>query len=170
MESAAAVPAEETVARGTDRKTPTPIIRDARSLLARGVDALERERIEEAVGLLRQATELDESLFLAQLALGIALTKSLDIPGAQEALEIATRLEPENFYVHLRTAELYQRVGVPTRVNEELRLALDLARTSEQKKMARDLLALDKVREPRRAWRPDFLALWRNRKSGGPKE
>jgi len=164
MESATAAPVDEAVARGPDRKTPTPIIRDAHALLMRGIDALERERIEEAVGLLRQAAELDERAFLAHLALGIALTKALEIPEAQRALETSIRLEPENFYAHLRMAELYQRVGVPTKVQEELRVALDLARTTAEKKMARDLLALDKLREPRRAWRPDFVKLWRERK------
>ncbi|HUY17732.1 MAG TPA: hypothetical protein VMV15_00785 [Candidatus Binataceae bacterium] len=142
-----------------DGKRPTPIVRDAHALLVRGIDALERSRIEEAVGLLRQSVQLDDKSFYGYLALGIALTKALQIPAAEAALETAIALEPTNFYAHLRMAELFQRVGVPTRAREELRLALDLADTSEQKKIARDLLASEQHRDSRRAWRPDFSKL-----------
>lgn len=140
-------------------KRPTPIIKDAHALMLRGIDALERSRIDEAVGVLRQSVELDPASFHAQLALGIALTKALAIGDAEEALQNAIRLEPKNFYAHLRMAELYARVGVPTRVQEELRVALDAAVTSEEKKIARELLEADQRRDPRRAWRPDFSKL-----------
>lgn len=150
-----------------DGKRPTPIVRDAHALLVRGIDALERNRFDEAVGLLRQSVGLDSESFHAQLALGIALTKALEIPGAEEALETAIKLEPRNFYAHLRMAELFQRVGVPTRAKDELRIALDLAHTTEEKKIARDLLTAEARRDPRRAWRPDFAKLlgrtWRKK-------
>jgi len=144
-----------------DGKRPTPIVRDAHALLVRGIDALERNHIDEAVGLLRQTVELDADSFYGQLALGIALTKALQIPAAEQALEAAIRLEPKNFYAHLRIAELFQRVGVPTKTEEELRIALDLAQTAEEKKIARDLLGTEERRDPRRAWRPDFSKLLR---------
>jgi Tfp pilus assembly protein PilF len=140
-------------------KRPTPIVRDAHALLVRGIDALERDHIDDAVGLLRQSVELDHSSFHAQLALGIALTKALEIPAAEQALETAIDLEPKNFYAHLRMAELFQRVGVPTRARDELAIALDLAHGPDEKKIARDLLAADKRRDSRRAWRPDFSKL-----------
>jgi Tfp pilus assembly protein PilF len=140
-------------------KRPIPIVRDAQSLLLRGIDALERNHIEEAVALLRQTVQLDENSFHGQLALGIALTKALEIPEAERALETAIQLEPRNFYAHLRMAELFHRVGVPTRMKEELQIALDLAETAEQKKIARDLLSSEERRDPRRAWRPDFSKL-----------
>ncbi len=144
-----------------DGKRPTPIVRDAHALLVRGIDALERNHIDEAVGLLRQTVELDADSFYGQLALGIALTKALQIPAAEQALEAAIRLEPKNFYAHLRMAELFQRVGVPTRTKEELCIALDLAQTTEEKKIARDLLGTEERRNARRAWRPDFSKLLR---------
>src|SRR6266849_8928071 len=144
-----------------DAKRPTPIVRDAHALLVRGIDALERNHIDEAVGLLRQSVQLDANSFYGQLALGIALTKALQIPAAEQALETAIRLEPKNFYAHFRMAELFQRVGVPTRTEEELRIALDLAQTAEEKKIARDLLGTEERRDPRRAWRPDFSKLLR---------
>ena len=146
-----------------DGKRPTPIVRDAQTLLVRGIDALERNHIDEAVGLLRQTVELDAQSFYGHLALGIALTKALQIPAAERALETAIQLEPKNFYARLRMAELFQRIGVPTRAKEELRVALDLAQTAEEKKTARDLLTTEERRDPRRAWRPDFSKLLRGR-------
>lgn len=145
-------------------KRPTPIVRDAQALLLRGIDALERNHIDEAVGLLRQTVQLDAQSFFGHLALGIALTKALHIPEAQRELEAAIGLEPTNFYAHLRMAELFQRVGVPTKAEEELRVALDLARTAEEKKIARDLLLGEERRAPRRAWRPDFSRLLRGKR------
>jgi len=142
-----------------DSRRPTPIVRDAHALLLRGIDALERNHVDEAVGLLQQTVQLDEASFYGHLALGIALTKALRVGEAEEALETAIRLEPRNFYAHLRMAELYQRVGVPTRAEDELRIALDVAETAEQKKTARDLLAAEERRDVRRAWRPDFSKL-----------
>ena len=142
-----------------DTKRPTPIVRDAHALLVRGIDALERNHIDEAVGLLRQSAQLDPESFFGQLALGVALTKALEIPEAETALENAIRLEPRNFWAHLRMAEMYQRVGVPTRATEELQIALDLAGTTEEKKIARDLINAEERRAGHRAWRPDFMRL-----------
>jgi Tfp pilus assembly protein PilF len=150
-----------------DPKHPTPIVRDAHALLVRGIDALERNHIEEAVGLLRQTVQLDAQSFYGHLALGIALTKALEIPAAQASLETAISLQPKSFYAHLRMAELFQRVGVPTRAKEQLQVALDLAESREEKKIARDLLNAEERRSPRRAWRPDFSKLIRK---SGPKE
>ena len=151
-------------ASSMEGKRPTPIVRDARALLVRGIDALERNHIEEAVGLLRQTVELDNESFHGHLALGIALTKALEVPAAEQALETAIRLDPKNFYAHLRMAELYHRVGVPKFAKEHLEIALDLAQTSEEKKIARDLLAAERRREPGRAWRPDFVGLLSKRR------
>jgi tetratricopeptide (TPR) repeat protein len=142
-------------------KRPTPIIRDAHALLVKGIDALERSRIDEAVTLLRQSVQLAPDSFHGNLALGIALTRALEIPAAEAALSAAISLEPKNFYAHLRMAELYHRVGVPTRVKEELRIALDLAESAEEKKIARDLLTKEENEDAHRAWRPDFARLLR---------
>ena len=148
-----------------DSKRPIPIVRDAHSLLVRGIDALERNHIDEAVGLLSQTVQIDTDSFLGHLALGIALTKALEIPAAQRELETAISLQPRNFYAHLRMAELYERVGVPNKAKEELQIALDFAETSGEKKIARDLLAAEEHREPRRVWRPDFSGLLRRKKA-----
>jgi tetratricopeptide (TPR) repeat protein len=140
-------------------KGPTPIVRDAAALLRRGIEELEFERIEEAVGLLRQAASLDAESHDIWLALGIALMRSLEIPEALGALEKAVELEPKSFFAHFRTAELYLRVGVPIRAREELRLAMDLSTSPEQRQMVRQLLRADDERNSRRIWRPDFSRL-----------
>lgn len=137
-------------------RQPTPIVRDADKLFIRGVDALERNRFEEAAGLLRQAAELAPQSSAVHLALGIALTRIIEIPAAFAALETAIALDPKGFFPHFRRGELYLRVGVPTKGKEELQLAMDLSAAPEQRAMVRELLALDAKRAPKRAWRPDF--------------
>jgi tetratricopeptide (TPR) repeat protein len=146
-----------------EKRRPTPIVRDAHALLVRGIDALERDNIDEAIGLLRQSVEFDPESFFGNLALGIALTKAFEIPAAESALEAAIDLDPKSFWAHLRMAELHHRVGVPSKAKVELRTALNLATSATEKKVARDLLEAEKLREPRRAWRPDFIGLLRRK-------
>jgi tetratricopeptide (TPR) repeat protein len=140
-------------------KGPTPIIRDAEALLRRGIEELEFERIETAVGLLRQAAALDPELPYVWLALGIALMRAHEMHEALSALERAIAAEPDAFFPHFRLAELYLRIGVPTRAREELRRAMDLSASAEQRQMVRQLLKIDDQRNARRAWRPDFNRL-----------
>ncbi len=145
-------------------KPPTPIVRDAESLLRRGIEALERERHEDAVVLLRQAVGLDEQSADGFLALGIAMMRTMRMHEAMAALERAIELAPQAFYPRLRMAELYMRVGVPTRAKEEMDRAMDLSQTPEQRQMVRALMAVEAQRAPKRIWRPDFNKLIRWRK------
>jgi Tfp pilus assembly protein PilF len=140
-------------------KPPTPIVRDADKLFRRGVDALERNRFDEAAGLLRQAAELAPQSSATHLALGIALTRLTEIPAAFDALETAIKLDPNGFFPHFRMGELYMRVGVPTKGNEELQIAMDVSTTPEQRALVRELVKLDAKRAQRRVWRPDFSKL-----------
>jgi Tfp pilus assembly protein PilF len=146
---------------------PTPIVRDADALLRRGIEALERERHEEAVVLLRQAVDLAEQSADGFLALGIALMRTMRMHEAMAALERAVALAPEAFYPRLRMAELFMRIGVPTRAKEEMARAMDLSQSPEQRQMVRTLMAVEASRAPKRAWRPDFSKLIKRRK---PKE
>lgn len=145
-------------------KPPTPIVRDADALFLRGIDALERNRFEEAAKSLQLAVSLAPKSSAVHLALGIACTHLLDIPAAFEALETAIELDPEGFFPHLRLGELYLRIGVPTKAQEELQLALDLSTSAEQRKMVRELLAVEKKRAAKRIWRPDFNRLLRRKR------
>lgn len=146
---------------------PTPIVRDAEALLQRGIDALERERHEEAVVLLRQAVSLAEDSADGCLALGIALMRTMRMQDAMAALQRAIALAPDAFYPRLRMAELYMRIGVPTRAKEEMTRAMDLSQNPDQRRMVRILMAADAQRAPKRIWRPDFSRLLKGRR---PKE
>ena len=140
-------------------KRPTPIVRDADVLLRRGIEAVEFDRIDEAVGLLRQATELAPESHDVQLVFGIALMRALEMSEAIAVFEAAIALNPRSFFAHFRIGEAYMRVGVPTRAKEYLHQALQLSTTKEQRDMVRQLLAIEGERAPRRAWRPDFSKL-----------
>jgi Flp pilus assembly protein TadD len=142
-----------------DRK-PTPIIRDAEQLLRRGIDALEHDRFEEAAGLLRQTVDLTPESPTAWLALGIALVRLLRVPEATAALENAIALDPEAFYPHFRMAELCMRVGLVAQAEEELTRAMDLSTNDYERRLVRELRAVDRKRAPRRIWRPDFAGLF----------
>ena len=62
-------------------------------------------------------------------------------------------------------AEFFHRVGVPTKFQDELQIALDVAATARERQIARNLLEADQRQNPKRAWRPDFLRL-RRKKEG----
>ena len=141
-------------------KKPTPIIRDADHLFRRGIDALEHDRFEEAAGLLQQAVGQDSQLPMAWLGLGIALGRLLRIPEATAALENAIALDPEAFYPHFRMAELHMRVGLVAQAEEELTRAMDLSTNDYERRLVRELRAIDRKRAPRRIWRPDFSGLF----------
>jgi tetratricopeptide (TPR) repeat protein len=141
-----------------DRR-PTPIIRNAEELLRRGIEALERDRFEEAAGLLRQAADMAQESPLSWLALGVALTRLLRVPEATAALEKAIALDPKGFYPHFRMAELYMRIGLVAQADEELTLAMDLSTSEFERRLVRELRAVDRKRAPRRIWRPDFVRL-----------
>ena len=140
-------------------KRPTPIVRDADVLLRRGMEAVEFGRIEEAVGILRQASEIAPDSHDVFLVLGIALIRAVEMGEAISALETAIELEPKSFYAHFRLGEAYMRVGVPTRGKEYLDRAMEISQTPEQRKMVRELLSLDAKRGAHRIWRPDFSKL-----------
>jgi tetratricopeptide (TPR) repeat protein len=143
---------------------PTPIISDVDALFRRGVEALEYERFEEAAALLKQAVNLAPDWPEAFLGLGIARTRLLQIPEAIEALETAIRLAPLNFYPHFRLAQLYLRVGVPTKAKQEIDRALEVSENSEQRRLARELRAIDARQGAKRIWRPDFSLFSKLRK------
>ncbi len=140
-------------------KRPTPIVRDADALLSRGIEAVEFDRIDEAVGVLRQAAELNPDSHDVQLVLGIALMRANELSAAIGVLETAIGLDPRSFYAHFRIAEAYMRVGVPTTAKQYLDQAMQLSSNQEQRQMVRHLLSLEAKRAPRRAWRPDFSRL-----------
>jgi Tfp pilus assembly protein PilF len=145
-------------------KRPTPIVRDADTLLRRGMEALEFNRNEEAVGVMRQAAELAPDSHDVQLVLGLALMRSMELQEAIAAFEAAIAIDPQSFFAHFRIAEAYMRVGVPTRAKEYLDTAMQVSVTPEQRQMVRQLLSLEAKRAPTRVWRPDFSRLLKRNK------
>jgi tetratricopeptide (TPR) repeat protein len=128
-----------------DRK-PAPIIRDADQLFRRGIDALEHDRFEDAAGLLQQAADLAPDSPMISLALGITFGRLLRIPEATAALENAIALDPKAFYPHFRMAELHMRVGLVAQAEEELTRAMDLSTSDYERRLVRELRALDRKR------------------------
>lgn len=145
-------------------KRPTPIVRDADLLLRRGIEAIEYDRIEEALGVLRQAAEIAPESPEVTLVLGIALMRGMEMQEALNVLESAVTLAPESFYARFRLGECFMRIGVPTRAREELRVAMDLSKSAEERQMVRKLLSIEDARNSKRVWRPDFMARLRRRK------
>jgi tetratricopeptide (TPR) repeat protein len=145
-------------------KRPTPIVRDVDTLLKRGIEAVEYDRIDEALGVLRQAAQLAPESADVMLVFGIALMRGMEMQEALNVLESAVTLAPDSFYPRFRLGECYMRIGVPTRAREELRVAMDLSTTAEERRLVRKLLSIEDARSPKRIWRPDFLALVSRRK------
>ncbi|MGH7865275.1 MAG: tetratricopeptide repeat protein [Candidatus Binataceae bacterium] len=131
--------------------------------MVRAVEALERARYHDAAALFRHAAQLDRGSLHAWLGLGIASTHTLDTATAEDALERAIELAPMDFFPRLRLAELYLRIGLPTKAHQALDRAMELSRDSAERRMVRELVAVDKSRGARRIWRPDFTkaGYWR---------
>ena len=69
--------------------------------------------------------------------LGMAHAVNYDVDKSMDALEDARRVDPENFWAQLKYAELYYRLRVLNRAEEETRRAADLASTPMQLAIAR---------------------------------
>ena len=92
--------------------------------------------------------------------LGIALGRLLRIPEATAALENAIALDPQSFYPHFRMAELCMRVGLVAQAEEELTQAMDFSTCDYERRLVREMRAIDRKRAPRRIWRPDFAGFF----------
>ena len=140
-------------------KKPTPIIRDAEHLLRRGIEALNMIASRKPPACCDRQRTRRRNPLMASLALGIALGRLFRIPEATAALENAIALDPEAFYPHFRMAELCLRVGLVAQADEELTRAMDLSTNDFERRLVRELRAIDRKRAPQRVWRPDFTRL-----------
>ena len=80
--------------------------------------------------------------------LGMAYAMNLDVYKSLDALEAATRIEPDHFLAQLKYAELFYRLRALLRAEEETRKALDLARNGWEAGLARK--QLQKIRRLQR--------------------
>ncbi|MGH7948826.1 MAG: tetratricopeptide repeat protein [Candidatus Binataceae bacterium] len=135
------------------------------SIMSRAVDALERARYDEAASLFQHAAQLEPESALAWLGVGVSCTRILRTDEAEDALQRAAQLAPDDFFARFRLGELYLRIGLAAQAREALERAMDLSRDSEQRRMVRELLAVDDRRAARRVWRPDFAKLLGRKRS-----
>lgn len=93
--------------------------------------------------LLRFIAELEETCRTSapsadlQTCLGIAHAMNLDVYRSMDALEEAVRIDGENFLARLKLGELFLRLRVLGRAEEETRYALALARNHLELDLAR---------------------------------
>ena len=72
--------------------------------------------------------------------LGMAHAVNYDVYKCLDALEDARAIDPENFWAHLKFAEIHYRLRVLNRAEEETRRAADLAANPLQLAVARRLM------------------------------
>ncbi|PWU11063.1 MAG: hypothetical protein C5B51_03330 [Terriglobia bacterium] len=72
--------------------------------------------------------------------LGMAYAMNYEVYKSEDALERATKLEPDHFFAHLKYAELHYRLRALIRAEQETLKALDLATNSWELNLARKQL------------------------------
>ena len=143
-----------------DGKRPTPIVRDAHSLLARGIDALERNHIDQAVGLLSQTVQIDAESFHGHLALGIALTKALDIPAAERGTGDGHQSRTAKLLCSFADGRVVSARRSPKEGEGRVADRAGSWREPPARRKSHAICSPPKsIATPRRAWRPDFAGL-----------
>ncbi len=135
---------------------PTPLVRDARSALARAERAFERGLMKEAIELLEQALTFEPDHVPARLMLAVAYARTRRIEHAFDHLEQALSLDPDGFGPRCALGELYLRLGIPDQGRPHLSYALAHARTPEERDYVHALLKEERARTRRRMPRPSF--------------
>lgn len=114
----------------------------------RDPQTISREELQTTILSLERACEQDPGSVDLRTCLGMAYAMNFDVYGSMEALETAVRLDPQHFWARLKYAELHYRIRALARAEEEMLVALSLARSSGEVAIARKHLA-----EIRRLWR-----------------
>jgi cytochrome c-type biogenesis protein CcmH/NrfG len=70
----------------------------------------------------------------------MAYAMNYDVMKSQDALDVATQLEPDNFFAQLKFAELHYRLRTLVRAERETLRAVDLAGNSWELSLARKQL------------------------------
>jgi tetratricopeptide (TPR) repeat protein len=94
----------------------------------------------EYIRLLKQACEQNPQSADLRTCLGMAYAMDYQVYNSEDALEAAIQAEPDNFFAHLKYAELHFRIRALTRAEQETLRALDLARNSWELGLARKQL------------------------------
>ena len=109
-----------------------------------------------AVAALSETIEHAPGFTAGHVFLGIAHALTSSIYPALDHLEIATRLEPDNFAVHYTLAQLNFKLRIPQRGYEEAKLAMQCQMNLEQRKLLNQLLREERARERNGIARPWF--------------
>jgi len=96
------------------------LVNDSEKKLAKGKEALLSGDLDEALGLFRQACDMDDENPAVHLNLGIALKLKGDHPGARKALERARDLAPKEPTAH-EAERLLKTLGTAITVTVEPR-------------------------------------------------
>ena len=109
-----------------------------------------------AVTALSETIEHAPGFTAGHVFLGIAHALTSNIYPALDHLEIATKLEPDNFAAHYTLAQLNFKLRIPQRGYEEAELALHCQMNLEQRKLLNQLLREERARERNGIARPWF--------------
>ena len=119
---------------------------EAIACLQEGVEQLQAGDAEAALATLSRSIELAPDFGEAHVFVGLANALSSRIYPAIDHLELATRLQPDNFATHYTLAQLNFKLRIPQKGYEAAENALRCVSTLEQRKMLTQLL-----KEERRA-------------------
>ena len=120
------------------------------------------EMLAEFIASLAEACALHPENTDMRTCLGIAHAMNYDVYRSMDALEEARRIDPENFFAQLKFSELYYRLRVMDRAEQETVAALNLARNHGELSVARrQLVEIRKLRNDgleRPRWTKPLLA------------
>jgi tetratricopeptide (TPR) repeat protein len=106
------------------------------------------EKLAEFIASLTEACELNPDNADMRTCLGIAHAMNFDVYRSMDALEEARRIEPGNFFAQLKYSELFFRLRVIDRAEDETTAALALAGNPWELSLARRQLS--EIRQLRR--------------------
>jgi len=129
---------------------------EAIACLQEGVEQLQAGDAEAALATLSRSIELAPDFGEAHVFVGLANALSSRIYPAIDHLELATRLQPDNFATHYTLAQLNFKLRIPQKGYEAAENALRCVRTLEQRKMLTQLLKEERARERNGIARPWF--------------
>jgi tetratricopeptide (TPR) repeat protein len=129
---------------------------EAIACLQEGVEQLQAGDAEAALATFSRSIELAPDFGEAHVFVGLANALSSRIYPAIDHLELATRLQPDNFASHYTLAQLNFKLRIPQKGYEAAENALRCIRTLEQRKMLTQLLKEERTRERNGIARPWF--------------
>jgi tetratricopeptide (TPR) repeat protein len=129
---------------------------EAIACLQEGVEQLQAGDAEAALATLSHSIELAPDFGEAHVFVGLANALSSRIYPAIDHLELATRLQPDNFATHYTLAQLNFKLRIPQKGYEAAENALRCIRTLEQRKILTQLLKEERARERNGIARPWF--------------